>query len=92
MQTEQAVTIGPAGGGCETGGDQFGGKSFDGEFVGIFRMNTGAGGECQAIFAELDVLVYATGFDAHAYMRPINTYGLNGITIEANHALVTDNI
>ncbi|MFP6736203.1 MAG: NAD(P)/FAD-dependent oxidoreductase, partial [Rhodospirillales bacterium] len=31
---------------------------------------------------KLDVLVYATGFDAHAYMRPINTYGLNGITID----------
>jgi cation diffusion facilitator CzcD-associated flavoprotein CzcO len=31
---------------------------------------------------ELDVLVYATGFDAHAYMRPIDTYGLNGITID----------
>ncbi|NQV57895.1 MAG: NAD(P)/FAD-dependent oxidoreductase [Rhodospirillales bacterium] len=31
---------------------------------------------------ELDVLVYATGFDAHAYMRPIKTYGLGGITID----------
>jgi cation diffusion facilitator CzcD-associated flavoprotein CzcO len=31
---------------------------------------------------ELDVLVYATGFDAHAYMRPIKTFGLNGITID----------
>ena len=28
----------------------------------------------------LDVLVYATGFDAHAYMRPMNLVGLNGIT------------
>ena len=30
----------------------------------------------------LDVLVYATGFDAHAYMRPMNVTGLNGMTID----------
>ena len=30
---------------------------------------------------ELDVLVYATGFDAHAYMRPMNVIGQNGVTI-----------
>ena len=30
---------------------------------------------------KLDVLVYATGFDAHAYMRPMNVAGLNGTTI-----------
>lgn len=30
----------------------------------------------------LDVLVYATGFDPHAYMRPMNVTGLNGMTIE----------
>jgi hypothetical protein len=30
---------------------------------------------------KLDVLVYATGFDAHAYMRPMNVTGLNGTTI-----------
>ena len=29
----------------------------------------------------LDVLVYATGFDAHAYMRPMAVTGLNGMTI-----------
>jgi cation diffusion facilitator CzcD-associated flavoprotein CzcO len=29
----------------------------------------------------LDVLVYATGFDPHAYMRPMNVTGLNGVTI-----------
>jgi cation diffusion facilitator CzcD-associated flavoprotein CzcO len=29
----------------------------------------------------LDVLVYATGFDAHAYMRPMTVTGLNGTTI-----------
>lgn len=30
----------------------------------------------------LDVLVYVTGFDAHAYMRPMNVTGLNGISID----------
>ena len=30
----------------------------------------------------LDVIVYATGFDAHAYMRPMRVVGLNGVTIE----------
>jgi cation diffusion facilitator CzcD-associated flavoprotein CzcO len=32
--------------------------------------------------AEFDVLVYATGFDAHAYMRPMNVTGLNGATLD----------
>jgi cation diffusion facilitator CzcD-associated flavoprotein CzcO len=31
---------------------------------------------------ELDVIVYATGFDAHAYMRPMNVRGLNGLTLD----------
>jgi cation diffusion facilitator CzcD-associated flavoprotein CzcO len=31
---------------------------------------------------EVDVLVYATGFDVHAYMRPMNVTGLNGVTID----------
>src|SRR5439155_17388775 len=31
---------------------------------------------------ELDVLVCATGFDAHAYMRPMKVTGLNGTTID----------
>jgi cation diffusion facilitator CzcD-associated flavoprotein CzcO len=31
---------------------------------------------------ELEVLVYATGFDAHAYMRPMKVTGLNGVTID----------
>ncbi len=31
---------------------------------------------------KLDVLVYATGFDAHAYMRPMQVTGLNGTTID----------
>ena len=30
---------------------------------------------------ELDVLVLATGFDAHAYMRPLELTGQNGVTL-----------
>lgn len=29
-----------------------------------------------------DVLVLATGFDAHAYLRPVNLVGLDGLTLE----------
>ena len=32
--------------------------------------------------AKLDVLVYATGFDPHAYMRPMKVTGLNDTTID----------
>lgn len=31
---------------------------------------------------ELDVLVYATGFDAHAYMRPMQVIGQDGVTLD----------
>ena len=31
---------------------------------------------------ELDVLVFATGFDAHAYLRPMQVTGENGMTLE----------
>ena len=31
---------------------------------------------------EVDVIVWATGFDAHAYMRPMNITGPDGVTIE----------
>lgn len=31
---------------------------------------------------ELDGLVYATGFDGHSYMRPMQVTGLNGQTVE----------
>jgi cation diffusion facilitator CzcD-associated flavoprotein CzcO len=33
-------------------------------------------------FHELDVIVYATGYDSHAYMRPMKVTGLNGRTID----------
>jgi cation diffusion facilitator CzcD-associated flavoprotein CzcO len=31
---------------------------------------------------ELDVIVFATGFDAHAYMRPMTITGEHGVTLE----------
>lgn len=31
---------------------------------------------------EIDVLVYATGFDAHAYLRPMQVTGAGGITLD----------
>jgi cation diffusion facilitator CzcD-associated flavoprotein CzcO len=31
---------------------------------------------------ELDVLVYATGFDAHAYIRPMQVTGEDGVTLD----------
>lgn len=31
---------------------------------------------------ELDVLVYATGFDAHAYIRPMTVTGAGGVTLD----------
>ena len=31
---------------------------------------------------ELDVIVYATGFDTHAYMRPMEVTGADGVTVE----------
>ncbi len=42
---------------------------------GGIRMQGGA-------FVPLDVIVYATGFDPHAYMRPMNVTGLNGLSID----------
>ena len=34
------------------------------------------------VLHELDVLVLATGFDSHAYMRPMQIVGENGVTLE----------
>lgn len=31
---------------------------------------------------ELDIIVYATGYDAHAYMRPMNVVGAGGVRID----------
>ncbi|KUI29214.1 NAD(P)/FAD-dependent oxidoreductase [Mycobacterium sp. GA-2829] len=34
------------------------------------------------VLHELDVIVYATGFDAHAYMRPMNVRGIDGESLD----------
>ena len=34
------------------------------------------------VLHELDALVYATGFDAHAYLRPMTLAGQNGVTLD----------
>lgn len=34
------------------------------------------------VLHELDVIVYATGFDAHAYMRPMAITGADGLTLD----------
>jgi cation diffusion facilitator CzcD-associated flavoprotein CzcO len=34
------------------------------------------------VLHELDVIVYATGFDAHAFMRPMTITGADGLTLE----------
>ncbi|MBB4906199.1 flavin-containing monooxygenase [Actinophytocola algeriensis] len=31
---------------------------------------------------DLDVLVFATGFDSHAYMRPMRVEGISGVTVD----------
>ena len=38
--------------------------------------------DSEGVLHELDVLVYATGFDTHAYMRPMTVTGLDGVTID----------
>jgi cation diffusion facilitator CzcD-associated flavoprotein CzcO len=35
------------------------------------------------VLHEIDVLVLATGFDAHAYMRPLDLVGEDGVTLDA---------
>jgi hypothetical protein len=35
---------------------------------------------------ELDVIVYATGFNAHAYMRPVRVTGVHGASLDAGWA------
>jgi cation diffusion facilitator CzcD-associated flavoprotein CzcO len=51
-------------------------------FGGIQRVEpTGIVGD-DGTLHELDVIVWATGFDAHAYMRPMNVTGPGGLTLD----------
>jgi cation diffusion facilitator CzcD-associated flavoprotein CzcO len=47
----------------------------------IERVEPGGVRTADGILHELDVLVLATGFDPHAFMRPINLVGENGVTL-----------
>ena len=48
----------------------------------IARIEPGGIRTADGRLHELDVLVLATGFDAHAYLRPINLVGLGGRTLD----------
>ncbi len=50
--------------------------------TGIKRVEAGGVRTSDDVLHELDVLVLATGFDAHAFMRPIEVLGVNGMTLE----------
>ena len=52
------------------------------EFCRIERIVPDGAMMADGTLRELDVLVYATGFDAHAYMRPMKVTGLNGATLD----------
>lgn len=51
-------------------------------FDGIERVEPNGIVDSHGDFHELDVLIWATGFDAHSYARPINVQGLQGITLD----------
>src|SRR5262249_21750225 len=48
---------------------------------GIERIEPRGIRTADGVLHELDVIVYATGFDAHAYMRPMEIRGLDGVTL-----------
>jgi cation diffusion facilitator CzcD-associated flavoprotein CzcO len=50
---------------------------------GIARVEPGGVVSPDGALHELDVLVYATGFDAHAYMRPIRVVGDKGKLLDS---------
>lgn len=49
---------------------------------GIQRIEADGIVDAEGVKHELDVIVYATGFDAHAYMRPMQITGPDGITMD----------
>ena len=50
--------------------------------AGIDRIEPRGIVTADGILHELDVIVFATGFDAHAYMRPMTITGEHGTTLE----------
>jgi cation diffusion facilitator CzcD-associated flavoprotein CzcO len=51
-------------------------------FGGITRVEPGGIVDADGNRHELDVIVWATGFDAHAYMRPMQVTGPDGLTLD----------
>lgn len=51
-------------------------------FGGIERIVPEGVIDTEGTLHELDILVYATGFDSHAYMRPMKVTGVDGVTVE----------
>jgi cation diffusion facilitator CzcD-associated flavoprotein CzcO len=49
---------------------------------GIERIEPRGIVTADGVLHELDVIVYATGFDAHAYVRPMSITGENGVTLD----------
>lgn len=49
---------------------------------GIAEIVAGGVRTTDGVLHELDVLVFATGFDATAFMRPMNITGRDGVTLE----------
>ncbi len=49
---------------------------------GIERIEPGGIRTADGVLHELDLIVFATGFQAHAFMRPMRVSGKNGATLE----------
>lgn len=58
--------------------------------AGIERIEAQGVRTADGVLHELDVLVYATGFDATAYMRPIELIGPGGYTLEQAWSQATE--
>jgi cation diffusion facilitator CzcD-associated flavoprotein CzcO len=50
-------------------------------FGPVTRIEPAGIADGQGTLHELDVIVFATGFDSHAYMRPMNVTGAGGVTV-----------
>lgn len=51
-------------------------------FGGVERVEPNGIVDVDGNLHELDVIVYATGFDTHAYMRPMDVVGPDGLTVD----------
>lgn len=51
-------------------------------FTGIREVTPTGIVDDEGVVHEVDVIVWATGFDAHAYMRPMKVAGPGGLTLE----------